>query len=555
MIHDHDQYRMPVAGMTCEHCEVTVRRALEGAGAQDVSASFRRDEASFTLPEGVNLDALDQAVRASGYQPGQPEPLAPRALRPVRLADSSTRYDYDLAIIGSGSAAFAAAIKAREQDARVVMIERGTIGGTCVNIGCVPSKTLLRGAELFHHASHHPFAGIETSANGVDYAAMVAQKDRLVGEMRSQKYANLIDEYGWELIRGEARFLDEATLAVGERTIRAGAYLIATGARPSTPPIPGLNEAGYLTSTTAMELDRLPASLIVIGAGYIALEQGQLFRHLGSEVTLLQRGARLLPDYEPEVAEQVQTMLDRLGTRVLTGTHVKHVERTATGRRLIVERDGREEVLEAEQILVATGRQPNVEALDLDAVGVELNERGAPIVDDTLRTTNPRIWAAGDVTLAPQFVYIAAYEGGVVGKNALTGAEKRVNLDAVPSVIFTDPQVAAVGLTRTQAQAAGYETKSATVPITAVPRALVNYEADGVFTLVADATTDRILGVQIVAGNAGDVIYAATLAVKHGLTVAELVDSFAPYLTMAEGLKIGALSFDRDVAKLSCCAA
>jgi len=384
---------------------------------------------------------------------------------------------------------------------------------------------------------------------------MVAQKDRLVSEMRSQKYANLIDEYGWELVQSEARFLDPATLAVGDRTIRAGAYVIATGARPSTPPIAGLDEAGYLTSTTAMELDRLPASLVVIGAGYIAFEQGQLFRHLGSEVTLLQRGARLLPDYEPEIGEQVGKMLERLGTRVLTGTHVQRVERTATGRRLIVARDGREEVLEAEQILVATGRIPNVDALNLDQAHVDVDARGAIVVDVTLQTTNPRIWAAGDVTLARQFVYVAAYQGGVAGENAISGAGKRVNLAAVPEVIFTDPQVAVVGMTREQAQATGVETKSAVLPITAVPRALVNYEAEGVFTLVADAATDRILGVQIVAGNAGDVIYAATLAVKYGLTVADLADSFAPYLTMAEGLKLGALAFNRDVAMLSCCAA
>ncbi len=555
MNHTVDPYRMSVAGMTCDHCEVAVIRALEGAGAQEAAADFRQASATFMLPEGVDLAALRQAVRESGYQPGEPEALVPRGLRPVRLADDSSRNDYDLAIIGSGSAAFAAAIKARDQDARVVMIERGTIGGTCVNIGCVPSKTLLRGAELFHLAGRHPFDGIETRADGVDYGAMVTQKDRLVGEMRSQKYSDLIDEYGWELIRGEARFLDEATLAVGDRIIRAGAYLIATGARPSTPSIPGLDEAGYLTSTTAMELDRLPTSLIVIGAGYIALEQGQIFRHLGSEVTLLQRGARLLPEYEPEIGEQVGKTLERLGTRVLTGTQIQHVERTATGRRLVVTRNGREETLEAEQVLVATGRTPNVEALDLDRAGVDLTERGAPKVDDMLRTSNPRVWAAGDVTLAPQFVYVAAYEGGLAAEHALTGTGKNVNLAAVPSVIFTDPQVAAVGLTREQAQAAGYETKSATIPITAVTRALVNYETEGVFTLVADATTDRLLGVQIVASNAGDVIYAATLAVKHGLTVADLADSFAPYLTMAEGLKIGALSFDRDVSKLSCCAA
>ncbi|MBX6340929.1 MAG: FAD-dependent oxidoreductase, partial [Thermomicrobiaceae bacterium] len=199
-------------------------------------------------------------------------------------------------------------------------------------------------------------------------------------------------------------------------------------------------------------------------------------------------------------------------------------------------------------------RTPNVEALDLAAAGVEVDERGAPVVDAQLRTTNARVYAAGDVTLGPQFVYVAAYEGKLAAENALAGAGKALDLTAVPSVIFTEPQVAAVGLTRAQAEDAGYEARSVTLPIEAVARARVNFETAGVVSLVADATSGRLLGAQIVASNAGEVIYAATLAVKFGLTVEDLQESFAPYLTMAEGLKLGAIAFDRDVAKLSCCA-
>jgi len=304
-----------------------------------------------------------------------------------------------------------------------------------------------------------------------------------------------------------------------------------------------------------MELDRLPASLAIIGAGYIALEQGQIFRHLGSAVTIMQRGPRLLPDYEPEVAEAAHQMLDRLGTQVLTGSQIQRVERTARGRCLHLICDGRMEMIEAEQILVATGRQPNTDVLNLDQAGVDRDTRGAPVVNEHLRTTNPRIFAAGDVTLAPQFVYVAAYQGRLAAENALTATPRAVDLRAVPSVIFTEPQIASVGLTRTQAQAAGFAVQSTDLPLGAVPRAQVNVESEGVFVLVADAASGRLLGVQVVAGNAGEVIYAATLAVKYGLTVTDLVESFAPYLTMAEGLKLGALSFGRDVAKLSCCAA
>ena len=546
------EYVMAVNGMTCDHCEAIVREALEAAGAQHVQASCRRGDARFRVSDNTDLARLPAAVHAAGYRPGAIISVQPAADHPRTGSGSN---GYDLAIIGSGSAAFAAAIKARDLGARVVMIERATLGGTCVNIGCVPSKRLLRAAETFHQAGHHPFAGIATGTGSVDFGALVTQKDDLVTQLRQQKYADLIDVYGWELIQGEARFVDEATVTVAGRTITADAYLIATGARPAFPPIPGLAEAGYLTSARAMELDRLPASLAIIGAGYIALEQGQIFRHLGSAVTIMQRGPRLLPDYEPEVAEAAHQMLDRLGTQVLTGSQIQRVERTARGRCLHLICDGRMEMIEAEQILVATGRQPNTDVLNLDQAGVDRDTRGAPVVNEHLRTTNPRIFAAGDVTLAPQFVYVAAYQGRLAAENALTATPRAVDLRAVPSVIFTEPQIASVGLTRTQAQAAGFAVQSTDLPLGAVPRAQVNVESEGVFVLVADAASGRLLGVQVVAGNAGEVIYAATLAVKYGLTVTDLVESFAPYLTMAEGLKLGALSFGRDVAKLSCCAA
>lgn len=546
-----DRYRLPIAGMTCTHCEVAVSSALQSAGAEDIHADWKQGEATFTQPSEIAPAVLARAVRAAGYQPGplespEPTPISPRST----VGDA----EYDLAIIGSGAAGFGAAIKARDQGARVIMIERGTIGGTCVNIGCVPSKTLLQAAETYHTAGHHPFQGVETHAGGVDLAQAVAQKNDLVSYLRQAKYSNLIGEYDWELVQGDAHFTGADTLTVGDRTIRASTFLVATGARPTVPPIPGLEAASYQTSTEALDLTHVPRSLVVIGAGYIALELGQLFRHLGSEVTILQRGKQLLPDYEPELAEAVTTMLERTGIRVLTGTHVQRVERDAQGQRLHVEANGAPEALEAEHILVAAGRSPNVETLNLSAAGVEIDRRGAIIVDTQMQTTNPRIYAAGDVTLCPQYVYVAAYQGGLVIDNALNGANRPCDLTALPGVIFTDPQIATVGLTAHQAQALGHEVKTAILPIDAVPRAQVNYQDIGVFKLVADATTNRVLGAHIVADNAGDVIYAATLAVRHGLTVADLVEGFAPYLTMAEGLKLGALAFDRDVSKLSCCA-
>lgn len=543
--------RMQISGMTCESCERHVVDALEGVGAIDVTLDFRRGEVRFRAPAKINAQTLAEAVQQAGYQPRAIETLKtePRVrLRPVPDTD------YDLAIVGSGSAAFAAAIKARESGARVAMIERGTLGGTCVNIGCVPSKTLLRAGDLNFQAAHHSFAGITTRNEAVDLAAMMAQKDELVRQLRREKYEELASEYDWEIVRGEASFVDERTLRVNGDTIRAQHFILATGASPAAPPIPGLDKIEYLTSTSALDLKRVPESLVIIGSGYIALELGQLFRHLGSRVTLMQRSQRILKEYDPEIGDAVYEVMAEQGIEFITDTRFERVEDSAAGRRVHVEVDGQKRVVEGEQLLVATGRTPNTAALQLDRAGVKLGQRGEIVIDELARTTNPQVFAAGDVTIGPQFVYVAAYEGSLAAENALNGAERRLDLRVVPAVTFTNPAIATVGLTEAQARAAGHEVKTSVLPAKAVPRALVNRDTHGVFKIVADGTTDRILGVHVVAENAGDVIYAGVLAVKFNLTVRDLVETLAPYLTMSEGLKLAAQGFDRDITKLSCCA-
>ena len=547
---ESERIRIGVQGMTCRDCEVAVADALLGAGARVLRVDRLAKLALVEVPAGTDTGHLTRAVMEAGYKPGDVEVLSERPAREISVQGAG----YDLAIIGSGSAAFAAAIKAREAGASVVMIERGTVGGTCVNIGCVPSKTQLRAGELFYQAGYQPFDGAKTAAQGMDLARLVDQKDELVSQLRKEKYEDLIGEYGWDLLRGEAAFPDEGRIQVADRTISAKSFLVATGASPAVPSIPGLAEAGYLTSTTALDLKTLPRSLAIIGSGYVALELGQLFHHLGSRVTLMQRSPRILKEYEPAVSEAVFEAMTGQGMSFVTGAAFQHVERTGAGYRVTLEVDNEKRVVEAEQLLVAVGRQPNTGALHLERAGVALGERGEVLVDEQLRTSNPRIFAAGDVTLGPQFVYVAANEGSLAAGNAL-GESTKVDLSTVPGVIFTNPSVATVGLTEAKARASGFQVKSSGLPASAVPRALANRMTAGVFKLVADAETDRILGVHVVAENAGEVIYAATLAVKFRLTIADLTSTFAPYLTMAEGLKLAALTFGRDVSKLSCCAA
>ena len=541
-------FKMRIGGMSCVDCERRVARALAAAGARVVKVSWPRGETIIGVPaEDFDFDRLTAAVAAAGYEPGPIEPLAAAEPGcPPPMSDA----EYDLAIIGSGSAAFAAAIRAVELGARVLMVERATLGGTCVNVGCVPSKALLRAAEVFYEARRHPFAGVYTRAEGVNPAEVVAQKDELIGELRKEKYADLVDFYGWELVYGEARFEDPDTINVNGRRVRARAYLIATGASPAVPPIPGLSEGGYLTYVEALELKEVPDRLAIIGANAVGLELGQYFQMLGSGVTFFELMPRIAPFEEPEVSAALAEAFKARGFEILTDARVERVE----GRRIHARVGNEELVREFDRVLVATGRRPNTQGLGLEAAGVEVDGRGAVLVDEYLRTTNARVWAAGDVTGGPQFVYVAAYEGKVAAENVLAEAGRKVELEAVPRVTFTDPQVAAVGLKEAEARQMGYDVQVGILPAKEVVRARVNRKADGLFKLVADGRTGRLLGAHIVAEQAGEAIYAATLGVKAGLTVEDLVNSFAPYLTMSEGLRLAALAFSRDVARLSCCA-
>src|SRR5712691_4898131 len=461
---------------------------------------------------------------------------------------------FDLAIIGSGSAAFSAAIRATELGARVAMVERGTVGGTCVNVGCIPSKAELAAAAQRHRAADNPFPGVSTSTDGVDLRALVAGKGAIVRSLRQEKYLDLIEHDGFELISVTASFSDPDTLHVGGEAFRAERYLIATGASPTVPPVAGLEQVGYLTSTTALELTELPARLVVIGGNYVGLEFAQLFARLGSQVTLIEQLDRIAPFEEPEASTVIDEVLADEEIGVVTGARVERISREA-GEKVVEARvDGSEHRFATDEILVATGRRANTGPLALEHAGVHTNERGQVEVDPTLRTANPRVFAAGDVTAAPQFVYVAAAMGAAAAENAPTNGERTIDYSALPRITFTSPQIAAVGLTDEQANEQGLDCSCRTLSLDYVPRALVERDTRGIVKLVSERATRRIVGATIVAEGAGDVILAAVYAVQFGLTVDQIVDTWAPYLTMSEGLKLAAQTFDREVAYLSCCA-
>ena len=471
---------------------------------------------------------------------------------------------YDLAIIGSGAAAFAAAIIAVEGGASVVMIERGETGGTCVNTGCVPSKALLAAAAARHSAATQAFPGIATQAGPVGMAALIGGKDALVAGMRTEKYTDLAADWGWQVIAGDARFAGTAgtpRLEVdlndgGSTTIEARHYLAATGSAPWVPPVPGLDEAGYLTSTTATELTELPESMVVIGGNAVGLELGQLFARLGTRVTVVEVLDRLAPFDEPEVSAAIESILHGEGVDVVTAATVTGVRRDGRSRSVLLKTAaGGERELACGQVLVAAGRRPVSAGLNLSAVDVRSGGRSEIVTDARQRTGNPRIWAAGDVTGGPPYVYTAAAQGSVAAANALFQAEREVDYSALPHVTFTSPAIASAGLTEAELVRSGTACDCRVLPLEAVPRAIVNRDTRGVVKLVAEAATGRVRGVHAVADGAGEMITAAVYAIRAQMTVSELAGTWAPYLTMSEALRLAAQSFSRDVTKLSCCAA
>lgn len=461
---------------------------------------------------------------------------------------------YDLAVIGAGSAGFSAAITAAEQGANVALIGHGTIGGTCVNVGCVPSKALIRAMESVHQAGASVrFDGIRANGGVTDWTALVAQKDALVSGLRQAKYADLLPVYtSIAYLEGSARLADGG-VAVNGALLRAPKVIIATGTRPAMPAIPGIESIEYLTSTTALDLKDLPKSLIVVGGGFVGVELAQVFARAGVKVTIVCR-SQLLPAAEPEISGALATYFEQEGITVLGGVAYEHCRKTDAGIELSVRKGGRPETLAADKILLATGRDPNVEQLGLAEAGIRQTQSGAIVVDDRMRTTRKGTYAAGDVTGRDQFVYMAAYGAKNAAKNALNSDSLVYDNSAMPEVVFTDPQVASVGLTEAAAKAAGYAVATSVLSLDNVPRALAARDTRGLIKLVADAKSRKLLGAHILAPEGADSIQTAAMAIKFGMTVEQLGEMIFPYLTTVEGLKLAAQTFNKDVKMLSCCA-
>ena len=460
-----------------------------------------------------------------------------------------------IAIIGTGSGAFAAAIKSVERGARVSIIEGADIiGGTCVNIGCVPSKIMIRGGHIAHMQSQHNFSGLPLNKPVIDRKAMVQQQQKMVEELRYAKYESILESNpGINLIRGWARFKDATTLLVNkadgsEKEIKADRILLAVGARPMIPNIDGLIDTPYWTSTEALVAEEVPERLVVLGGSVVALELAQAFSHLGSKVTVMARST-LLSKEDADLGSGLKKVLEDEGLTIQLNTVPNKIG--FDGKQFSVSTESGD--VHCDQLLVATGRQSNADKLALENAGVVVAANGTIIIDNHMRTSVENIYAAGDCTDQPQYVYVAAAAGTRAARN-MTGDDVVIDLSAMPAVVFTNPQVATAGLTEQQAKAQGMEVDSSLLDLENVPRAIANMDTRGFIKLVAEKESGRIVGCQVLAAEGGEIIQTAVLAIARQLTIDDLANQLFPYLTMVEGLKLTAQTFNKDVSQLSCCA-
>ena len=471
---------------------------------------------------------------------------------------------FDLVILGSGSTAFAAALRAQEMGKTAVMIEERTVGGTCVNRGCLPSKNLIEAARLVHDARNPRYPGLKPAALEVDFGALVEQKDDIIAGYRQKKYESLVGGK-FRVEKGHARFVDPKTVDVDGTQFTGEAILIATGSRPVLPDITGLSQVPYLTSDLLtsdenVELREVPRSLLIIGGGYIALELGQMFKRFGADVTILERSAELLAHgYEPEVGPTVRKIFEEEGIHVVTRANVKAVRKDGDGVVASFEADGKTGELRAERLLIATGRRVNSDDIRIEKAGVRLGEQGQVVVDEHLRTNVAHIFAAGDVIGREQSSQMAtpvgSQDGGIIAHNAFSGEPLRsVNHRVVPRAIFIDPPLAVVGLTEKEAVAAGHPCWCKATPMSVVPRAGAIRDPKGFVKMVADRKTNEVLGVTMVGNGAAEVIHEAAMALRFRAKLHDFIDLLHVYPTMAEALKIAAISRFKDPAKLSCCA-
>ncbi|GAM11085.1 mercuric reductase [Geobacter sp. OR-1] len=462
----------------------------------------------------------------------------------------------DLIILGSGSTAFAAALHATSYGARVAMIEKSVLGGTCINWGCIPSKTMIHAALFSHEARLGAAIGLGDWRDQVDVERLALHREQVVLNLRQERYLDVLQNVaGLELIKGTARFLDSRTIEVVDRRYHAERFLVAVGGFPRIPAIPGLNEVGFLTSRSALLLKSLPASLLIIGGGVIAVELGQMFNRLGCKVTILEHGPRILPSVEPELSEALQEVLVDEGVRIVLNSSICSVAGSAGMTTVSADVAGVSHEFTGEKLLIAVGTAPATAGIGLDLAEVDVDRKGFVITDSHMRTSTPGIWGAGDVTGGMMIATVGAREG-VVAVDDMFNAGCGCPMDylTAPMAIFTDPELGLVGHTEQGARQAGFDTLVNVMPVSAIPKSRVTGHRAGVIKMVADRPSGRLLGVHLICHRGAELINEAALALRLRATIDDLASTLPVYPSMSEGLRLCAQGFSRDITRLSCCA-
>ena len=476
---------------------------------------------------------------------------------------------YDLVIIGGGSAAFSAAIYAAEKNKKVCVVENRIIGGTCLNRGCVPSKHLIEAARIFYEPLSNKYKGVSIGQKAVDARILLSEKNALLDALRQAKYYNVLDGYPQiEFIRGTGRFLSKNSIELipqdGQKEpyrITSDKFIIATGTKSRILDIPGLKDAGFVTNAELLDIDYIPKTLLIQGTRALALEFAQMFGRFGSKVVIVGRADRIALNEEPEISAELENILKSEGIEILLNSEITRLHNENGKKFAEVKTAGKTgassvaaRTVEFDEFLMASGITGNSDGLNLEAAGVKADNNGFIVAGDELETSSENIYAAGDVTGKGFLVTTSAYEGKIAASNILAGTHLKVDYSAVPHTTFTDPELSSAGLTEEQAAKAGIEYEKVIFPVSYIPKAQAIFKTGGVIKMIAEKDTKRVLGIHLLAHNSSETVQQAAVYLKNNYTIAGIGDEIGVYPTMAEGLKLCAQSFDKDINKLSCCA-
>jgi mercuric reductase len=418
----------------------------------------------------------------------------------------------------------------------------------------MPSKHLITVGTYFYNATNNSFIGIKYNKGKLDFKKVIEQKDKLVEKFRKEKYVNVVKSLkNVTYLEGKGEFISKNEVRVGNKILRGKKFLVAVGARASIIPVKGIEKIDYLTNEEALNLKEVPKSMCVVGGRALGLEFAQMYAHFGTKVTVLQRSERILPESEPEISESLRRYLKDEGITIYTGTKINYVDREGKNKIINFTVNNRIKIIKCQQFLFATGRKPNTDKLGLDKIGVKVDERGFIVINDGMETSASHVWAAGDCTGEPMLETLAAKQGAIDVENAFTDKKRKINLQEIPSAIFTYPEVASVGLTDAETIQQGIKCTCNTFPLEFVPKAHIIGDTRGLVKLVVDRENKKIQGVHILSPHAADLIHEGVLAVKFGLTIDDIIDTVHVFPTLSEAIKLAAQSFYKDVSKLSCC--